>query len=312
VSLALVTGGAGFIGSHVVDELLENGWRVRVLDDLSSGSLENLAAVADQIEFVRGDVCDDDAVDAGVAGVDVIFHQAAIASVPRSIAEPSRTDRVNLGGTLRVLEAARRRGCRRFVFASSSAVYGDRSEPPVHESSEPQPLSPYAVQKLAAECHLAVYSRLHGVEAVALRYFNVHGDRQDPESEYAAVIPIFLDAARSGRPLCVHGDGRQTRDFVHVSDVARANRLAAEVPDVSGRCFNVASGQGTSVSELVEVLQDVFDRPLEVVHEPSRAGDVRQSRADVEAARKELGFESSVDLETGIRRTIHEISEVQR
>ena len=302
MQLALVTGGAGFIGSHVVDELLEHGWRVRVLDDFSSGVLENLACVADRIEIVRGDVCDGDAVEAAVAGVEVIFHQAAIASVARSIAEPVHSHRVNLGGTLRVLEAACRHGCRRVVFASSSAVYGDGSPPPLHESDPVAPVSPYAVQKLAAEHYLDVYAGIHGVETVALRYFNVYGERQDPDSDYAAVVPIFVAAARRGEPLRIYGDGEQTRDFIHVSDVARANRLAADASDVSGHCFNVASGRGMRVNDLVSVLGAAFGRVLEVVREPARPGDIRQSRADVGGACKELGFEPFVDLETGIRR----------
>ncbi len=311
MQLALVTGGAGFIGSHVVDELLEHGWRVRVLDDFSSGCLENLACVADRIEIVRGDVCDGDAVEAAVAGVEVIFHQAAIASVVRSIAEPVHCHRVNLGGTLRVLEAARRHGCRRVVFASSSAVYGDGSPPPLHESDPVAPVSPYAVQKLAAEHYLDVYAGIYGVETVALRYFNVYGERQDPDSDYAAVVPIFVAAARRGEPLRIHGDGEQTRDFIHVSDVARANRLAADASDISGQCFNVASGRGTRVNDLVSVLGAAFGRVLEVVREPARPGDIRQSRADVGAACKQLGFEPFVDLETGIRRTIQATGEVR-
>ncbi|MEE2673482.1 MAG: NAD-dependent epimerase/dehydratase family protein, partial [Myxococcota bacterium] len=224
-------------------ELLDHGWGVRVLDDFSSGSQSNLSAVADQIEVVRGDVRDEKMVVATATGVDVIFHQAAIVSVPRSIEAPLHTNDVNLGGTLRVLEAARIRRVRRVVFASSSAVYGNAGVPPLRESDAAEPISPYGIQKLAAESYLRVYAEFHGVETVALRYFNVYGERQDPRSDYAAVIPLFLSAAQAGEPLHVHGDGEQTRDFIHVKDIAGANRLAADAPGVSGGRFNVASGR---------------------------------------------------------------------
>lgn len=302
--LALVTGGAGFIGSHLVGGLLEDGWRVRVLDDFSSGSPANLSAVGDPLEIVEGDVRDAEAVAKVAAGVEVIFHQAAIASVPRSIQEPIYTDEVNLGGTLRVLEAARACGVRRVVFASSSAVYGNAGTPPLKESDATEPLSPYAVQKLAAEHYLRLYADLHPVETVALRYFNVYGERQDPESDYAAVVPLFVAAARAGKSLHIHGDGEQTRDFIYVQDVARANRLAADAPGVSGRCFNVASGRGTAVKELASVIAEAVGGSLSVVSEPARPGDVRQSQADVEAARTDLDFEPRVGLEAGIRRTL--------
>ncbi|MEE2672742.1 MAG: NAD-dependent epimerase/dehydratase family protein, partial [Myxococcota bacterium] len=283
--LALVTGGAGFIGSHLVSELLDQGWRVRVLDDFSSGSHSNLRAVADQIEVVCGDVRDEEAVTGSAAGVDVIFHQAAIASVPRSIEAPLETNDVNLGGTLQVLEAARIRRAKRVVFASSSAVYGDVGVPPLRESDAAEPISPYGFQKLAAEFYLRAYAKFHGVETVALRYFNVYGERQNPRSEYAAVIPIFLSAAQAGEPLCVHGDGDQTRDFIHAKDVARANLLAADAPGASGGRFNVASGRGTRVSELVSLFAEAVGRELSVVSEAARPGDIRYCHADVEAAR---------------------------
>ncbi len=304
VRIALVTGGAGFIGSHLVSDLLDDGWRVRVLDDFSSGSPSNLCAVADRVEIVQGDVRDEEAVASTATGVDVIFHQAAIASVPRSIEAPQHTNDVNLGGTLRVLEAARVRRVRRVVFASSSAVYGNAGPPPLRESDAADPISPYGVQKLAAEHYLRLYAELHRVETVALRYFNVYGERQSPRSDYAAVIPLFLSAAQAGQPLHVHGDGEQTRDFIYVKDVARANRLAADASGASGGCFNVASGRGTRVNELVSVVTEAVGRELSVVSEAARPGDVRQSQADVEAARKALDFEPHIDLEVGIRRTL--------
>lgn len=301
--LALVTGGAGFIGSHLVEELLSHDWRVRVLDDLSTGSEENLAGLS-AADLVRGDVADPEAVAEAAGGVEVVFHQAAIASVPRSIVEPFLSHRVNLGGTLAVLEGARARGCRRVVFASSSAVYGAATGEPVRESAALDPLSPYAAQKLASEHYLRIHAALHGIETVSLRYFNVYGPRQDPASDYAAVIPLFASAALRGETLHVHGDGRQTRDFVHVSDVARANRLAADAAGVSGRGLNLASGRSIRILDLVAALEAALGRRLDVVHEAPRAGDVRHSAAVVDAARESLGFEPGVDFETGIRHTI--------
>lgn len=298
---ALVTGGAGFVGSHVVDELLREGWRVRVLDDFSTGRESHLASVGDRIEILRADVRDEQALAAATDGVEVVFHQAAIASVPRSLAEPVHTHEVNLGGSLAVLEAARRQGCRRVVLASSSAVYGDGNAPPLGEHDTTRPISPYGVQKLAAEHYARLYATVHGVETVALRYFNVYGERQDPNGDYAAVIPRFLDAARRGTPIRIHGDGAQTRDFIHVSDVARANRLAADAPSASGRCFNVASGRGTRVVDLASRVAEVLEREPRIVHEPARVGDVRRSWAKVEAAREKLGFEPRVDLVAGLR-----------
>ncbi len=309
--LALVTGGAGFIGSYLVSELLDHGWGVRVLDDFSSGSQSNLSAVADQIEVVRGDVRDEKMVVATATGADVIFHQAAIVSVPRSIEAPLHTNDVNLGGTLRVLEAARIRRVRRVVFASSSAVYGNTGAPPLRESDAAEPISPYGIQKLAAEYYLRVYAEFHGVETVALRYFNVYGERQDPRSDYAAVIPLFLSAAQAGESLRVHGDGEQTRDFIHVKDIAGANRLAADAPGVSGGRFNVASGRGTRVNELVSLVSEAIGRELSVVSETERPGDVRHSHADIEAARKALDFELEIDLEIGIRRMLEQLAMIE-
>jgi UDP-glucose 4-epimerase len=299
-----VSGGAGFIGSHIVDALLANGWRVRVLDDFSSGSEANLAGVIGRVEILRSDVRDEAAVIAAAEGVDVVFHQAAIASVQRSVEEPLHTHSVNLDGTLRVLDAARRCGCRRVVLASSSAVYGDSEGVPARESDRPNPVSPYAVQKLAAEQYLGVYGALHGLETVALRYFNVYGPRQDSASDYAAVVPIFLNAALCGKPLHLHGDGEQSRDFVHVSDVARSNLLAADALAATGRCFNIASGRGTRVIDLVSILEAALGRRLDVVREPARAGDIRRSQADTSLGREALGFEPGVTLAVGIRHAI--------
>jgi UDP-glucose 4-epimerase len=305
---ALVTGGAGFIGSHLVERLLADGFAVRVLDDFSSGREENLAAVEDRIELVRGDVCDSEIVSHAVAGVDVVFHQAAIASVPRSVAEPVRTNAVNLEATLGLLEAARRHSVRRLVFAASSAAYGDDPTLPKSESLPVFPLSPYAVQKHASELYLQVYARLHGIETVALRYFNVYGPRQDPKSDYAAVIPLFVTAALEGSPVRIYGDGEQTRDFVFVADVAEANRLAGTLPGVSGAVLNVASGRRTSVNELARGIGECLGRRVDTRHEPPRAGDVPHSWADVSQARRRLGFEARVSLEQGLELTVEDFA----
>jgi len=305
---ALVTGGAGFIGSHLVGRLLAEGFAVRVLDDFSSGRQANLADVEDDIELWRGDVRDDEIVARAVSGVDVVFHQAAIASVPRSVAEPLETNAVNLAATVGLLEAARRHGVRRVVFAASSAAYGDDPILPKSESLPPRPLSPYAVQKYASELYLQVYARLHSLETVALRYFNVYGPRQDPKSDYAAVIPLFVTAALEGSPVRIYGDGEQTRDFVYVSDVAEANLLAATAPGVSGEVLNVASGRRTSVNELARVIGDCLGRRIETLHQPPRAGDVPHSWADVSRCQRLLGFEAKVSLEQGLELTVEDFA----
>ena len=297
-----MTGGAGFIGGHLVEALLVEGWRVRVLDDFSSGSESNLAGAQGEAEIIRADVGDLAALSGAAAGVEVVFHLAAIASVPRSVEEPLRAHAVNLGGTLTVCEAARSAGCRRVVLASSSAVYGGTGA--ASGDGRPEPLSPYAVQKLASEDYLAVYAGLHGLEAVSLRYFNVYGPRQDPHSDYAAVIPRFVDAALAGEPLCIHGDGAQTRDFVHVSDVARANLLAADAVGAPGARLDVGSGRGTRISDLVPALEAALGRRLEVVRGPARPGDVRESQANASPTREALNWAPGVDLDAGIRHTI--------
>lgn len=301
---ALVTGGAGFIGSHLASRLLRAGWRVRVLDDFSSGREENLAGLESDVEVIRGDVCDRGTLEGAALGVDVIFHQAAIVSVERSLSEPLRTNEVNLGGTLSVLEAARGLGVRRVVLAASAAVYGDGGSLPRVESLPPSPLSPYAVQKYGSELYCQLYSGLYEVETVALRYFNVYGPRQDPESDYAAAIPLFIDAAIKGEEVRIFGDGEQTRDFIFVTDVAEANLRAAQAPGISGAVINVASGQRTSVNELVAVIGQCLDRGLAARHDPPRAGDVRHSWADIGRARELLGFEPEVDLKRGLGLTL--------
>jgi UDP-N-acetylglucosamine/UDP-N-acetyl-alpha-D-glucosaminouronate 4-epimerase len=302
--MALVTGGAGFIGGHIVEALLAEGWRVRVLDDFSSGREENLAAVADTVEVRLGDVRDAGDVESAVSGVEVVFHEAAVPSVPRSVAEPVRTNSVNVDGTLLVLESARRAGVRRVVYAASSSAYGDTPVLPKVETMPANPLSPYALQKYAGEVYCGLYTRLYGLETVALRYFNVYGPRQDPTSQYAAVIPNFVCACLRGEAPKVHGDGEQTRDFTMVADAVRANLLAADAPRATGSVCNVAAGRRTSLNELLSQIRDLTGADVEPVYGPAREGDVRDSLASLERARELLGYRPGVDLREGLRRTV--------
>jgi nucleoside-diphosphate-sugar epimerase len=301
---ALVTGGAGFIGGHIVERLLAEGWSVRVLDDFSSGRESNLDGCEGRIDLVRGDIRDSDTLARAVDGVEVVFHQAAVPSVSRSVAEPLRTNSVNIEGTLMVLEAAREAGVRRVVYAASSSAYGDTEVLPNAESLEARPVSPYAFQKFAGEEYCRLYYALHDLETVALRYFNVYGPRQDPESEYAAVIPRFVTAALAGMPAEIYGDGEQTRDFIFVADAVQANLLAADAQRAPGHVVNVASGRRTSLNELWNVVSDLVGVPLEARYAEPRPGDVRDSLASLERARELLGYEAAVDLREGLRQTI--------
>ena len=302
--LALVTGGAGFIGGHLVSQLLQDGWRVRVLDDFSSGREENLADSAGRIELVRSDLSAPGVLPAACEGVHTVFHEAAIPSVPRSVSEPIRTHEVNATGTLKLLEAARRAGVDRVVYASSCASYGDGSELPKVETMAPDPRSPYAAQKLAGEQYCRLYADLYGLETVSLRYFNVYGPRQDPTSDYAAVVPRFVTAAIEGRPSTIFGDGEQTRDFVYVQDVVRANLLAAAAPGVAGAVVNVAGGRRISLNDLVARIAELTGCDEAPVHAPERVGDVRDSEADVALARERIGFEPETELRDGLAATV--------
>lgn len=299
----LVTGGAGFIGSHIVDALLEGGHAVRVLDDLSSGLSENVAAAA---EFVLGDVADPAIATAAVEDIDVVFHEAALGSVARSLESPLATNRINVQGSLAILDAAKRAGVRRVVAASSSSVYGGVAPLPSTEGFPPAPKSPYAVTKVALEQYCRVYAELMGLETVCLRYFNVFGPRQRSDSAYAAVVPLFIEALRTGVRPTVHGDGTQRRDFTFVGDVARANLLAADADAeiCSGRVYNVAGGQRASVLELLATIGKILDVTPNPVHDAPRAGDVRDSEADLSAIGTALGYEPTVTLEDGLRETI--------
>lgn len=307
--LALVTGGAGFIGSHLTDALLAAGWSVRVLDDFSSGREENLRHLADRIEVVRGDFAEPEIVARAMRGVEVVFHQGAVPSVPRSVAEPVRTNRANVVGTLGVLEAARQAGVRRVVYAASSSAYGDTEVLPKVESMPPNPRSPYALQKFAGEVYCRLYHELYGLETVALRYFNVFGPRQDPRSEYAAVVPRFATACLRREPAQIHGDGEQSRDFTFVADTVRANLLAAEAKDAPGHVVNVAGGRRISLNELYATLKKITGSNVPAVHGPPRVGDVKHSLADLERARTLLGFEPRVGLEEGLRRTVESLEQ---
>jgi nucleoside-diphosphate-sugar epimerase len=301
---ALVTGGAGFIGGHLAERLLTEGWSVRVLDDFSSGRVSNLAGCEGRVDLVRGDIRDSDTLARALDGVEVIFHQAAVPSVSRSVAEPLRTNSVNIEGTLLVLDAARAAGVRRVVYAASSSAYGDDPTQPKVESMQATALSPYALQKFAGEEYCRLYCVLHGLETVSLRYFNVYGPRQDPESEYAAAIPRFVTAALAGVPAEIYGDGEQTRDFVFIDDVVEANLLAADATAAPGHVMNIAGGRRTSLNELWEEICDLVGVTLEARYAARRPGDVSDSLASVERAGELIGYEPSVDLREGLRRTI--------
>jgi UDP-glucose 4-epimerase len=300
----LVTGGAGFIGSHIVDALVARGDEVRVLDNLSTGFRENLAEVAQQIEFIEGDLRDASCVARAVQGVEVVFHEGAMPSVPRSIEDPLTSFEVNARGTFNVLEAARASKVRRVVFAASSSAYGDTAVLPKVESMLQQPQSPYAADKVHGENMCRVYSRVHGLPCVALRYFNVFGPRQRPDSAYAAVIPKFIAAALAGNPVHIHGDGLQSRDFTYVKDVVQANLLAAEAAGAAGLVMNVGAGGRTDLLTLVRCIGASLGKELSVTHGPTRAGDVRDSQADIGLARATLGFDPRTPLDVGLRDTV--------
>ncbi|MGH2950764.1 MAG: SDR family oxidoreductase [Solirubrobacterales bacterium] len=304
----LVTGGAGFIGSHLAERLCREGQRVRVLDDFATGKRENLAPILDQIELVEGDVRSHERVHRSVRGCEVVFHQAAVPSVPRSIQDPLTSNEVNVTGTLNVLLAARDQGVRRVVFASSSSVYGPGRELPVREQMPSLPIAPYGVAKLAAEGYCRAFFEVYGLETVALRYFNVFGPRQDPLSEYAAVLPRFITALLEGRPPVVYGDGEQSRDFTYVDNTVAANLLAADAAGAAGQTFNVACGETISLNALLDELRAITGRSVEAVHEQPRAGDLRHSLADISRAREALGYEPSVGLREGLSRTVDDIT----
>lgn len=302
--MELVTGGAGFIGSHLVERLLREGQDVRVFDNLSSGDPAMLGPHVSEIDFVQGDLRDAGALHQAARGVETIFHLGAEPSVQRSVADPQACLDINVSGTLNVLLAARDAGVRRVVFASSCAVYGDDPVMPKRESMALTPTSPYAASKAAGEHLCRVASAIYGVEAVSLRFFNVFGPRQRAGSAYAAVIPIFLDRLQRGEQPVIYGDGTQTRDFVYIDNVLDANLAAASAPGASGNAFNVASGRSVSLLDLVEAIGTIIGRSVEPRFEPSRPGDIVFSEADISAAGDVLGYVPRVDFQDGLRRTI--------
>jgi UDP-glucose 4-epimerase len=300
----LVTGGAGFIGSHIAERLLELGNEVRVLDNFSTGRRENLSSFADDVEVIEADIRDEPSVVRAVSGVDVVFHEAALASVPRSVADPASSNEVNVRGTLNLLMASRDAGVRRFVYASSSSVYGNTPELPKREDMAPSAESPYAVSKLAGENYCRVFSLLYGMDCISLRYFNVFGPRQDPGSEYAAVVPLFVTALLEGRAPTIYGDGEQSRDFTYVANVVDANMLALSADGVGGEVFNVACGSTGTVNELLAALQDIVGTSVPADYRDPRPGDVKHSFADVGKAVKLLGLDPRVGFEEGLRLTV--------
>jgi nucleoside-diphosphate-sugar epimerase len=305
MALYLVTGGAGFIGSNIVTELVERGQQVRVLDDFSTGRRENLASLLGGIDLLEGSLQDLPTVGRAVDGVDYVLHQAALPSVARSIDDPVATHAINATGTLHLLIAARDAGVKRLVYASSSSIYGDSPTLPKQEDMVPHPKSPYAVSKLAGEQYCRSFAQVYGLETVCLRYFNVFGPRQDPTSQYSAVIPLFITAILRGELPTVHGDGGQSRDFSYVSNVVQANLLAATASgDAVGRVFNVACGVRYTLLDLIATLNDILGTGVEPIHTAPRPGDVRHSLADVAAAQEALGYEPEVDFYEGLRRTV--------
>jgi UDP-glucose 4-epimerase len=300
--VTLVTGGSGFIGSNIVRRLLERGDRVRVLDNFSSGNRGNLSDFNGEVEIVEGDLRSYERVHAAVRGVDIVFHQGALPSIPRSVQDPLTTNAVNVEGTLNVLLAARDEGVGRVIFASSSSVYGSDGAPPRVESAIPHPISPYAVSKLAAESYCVGFSRVYGLETVSLRYFNVFGPNQDPSSQYASVVPRFFSAIQEGRPAPIYGDGSQSRDFTYVDNVVDANLQAAEATGLGGAVVNIATGRATTVNDLADLVASVLGRPAMKNYLPPRPAEVRDSWASTEKARRLIGFEPRVGLEEGLRR----------
>lgn len=299
----LITGGAGFIGSHITEELVRRGHSVIVLDDLSSGKEANLAHLLSNVELVRGSVCDSSAVAAACRGADYVLHLAARTSVPRSVLEPVQTNHVNVDGTLNVLIAARDAKIKRVVFAASSSAYGETSELPKKESMEPSPVSPYGVTKLVGELYARVCGRVYGLENVSLRYFNVFGPRQDPTSQYSGVLSRFITALLSGKQPIVYGDGEQSRDFTYVANVVDASLRACEASDASGKVFNVGTGTRFTLNETLRLLEKISGKNAHAKYDPPRTGDIRDSQADISLATDILGYKPSVSFEKGLSRT---------
>ena len=302
--IALVTGGAGFIGSHIARALLEQGAQVRIIDNLSTGYLDNIAEVG-EVDFINASINDNDALKRALEDVELVFHQAAIPSVPRSVNHPLETHDASVNGTFSLLLAARDCKVRRVVYAASSSVYGDQAESPKRETMRPDPLSPYAVAKLVGEYYCQVFTRTYGLETVSLRYFNVFGPRQDPGSQYSGVISRFILALERGEHPVIYGDGEQSRDFTYISNVVDANLRAAQTREASGKVFNVANGESVSINEVLETLKKLTGRTeINAEYAEPRPGDVRDSLADLNAAKSLLGYAPTVGLEAGLKLTL--------
>ncbi len=302
--LCLVTGGAGFIGSHIAEGLLQKGYRVRILDNFSTGRREHIEDFARDIELIEGDLTDDAALKEALSGVSYVFHEGAIRSVPKSMDNPTASNKANVEGTLKLLHHAKGAGVRLVVYASSSSLYGDGKIFPQKETHLPQPVSPYAVSKLAGELYCRVFTKSMGLPTVSLRYFNVYGPRQDPESLYSAVIPKFMEHAMQGKPLEIHWDGKQSRDFSCVLDVVQANLLAITAPPKAyGEAFNIACGKSYSLLDLVRFLEKTMNKKLARVHHPKRHGDARKTYADISKAKNFLGYSPKVSFEEGLKLT---------
>lgn len=300
----LVTGGAGFIGSNIVEELVGRGERVRVLDDLSTGKRENIQPFMDKIEFIEGDLRDLDTVRKAMDGVDYVLHQGALPSVPRSIDDPIRSNEVNVNGTLNVLVAARDAEVKRVVYASSSSIYGDSKVLPKREDMQPNPLSPYAISKFAAESYCRNFYRIYGLETVCLRYFNVFGPRQDPNSQYSAVIPNFATAMLNGGRLIIHGDGKQSRDFTYVENVVQANLLSCKANNVAGEIFNIACGERHTLLDLVAMLNCILGKDIRPIFRTARKGDIMHSMAEIRKAKVTLGYMIEYPFAAGLVKTL--------
>ena len=308
----LVTGGAGFIGSHIAQKLIDEGHEVRVFDNFSTGKRRNLEPFSGRCTIIEGDVRDAGAVEKAVCGVDVVFHQAALASVPRSIADPASTNEVNVEGTLNLLIAAKNSGVKRFVYASSSSVYGDSAKLPKEEQMAPNPKSPYAVSKLAGEMYCLAFSSVYKLPTTSLRYFNVFGPRQDPDSQYAAVIPLFVKALLERQRPTIFGDGEQSRDFTYVDNVVSANLLASRSNHPGGSVYNVACGTRFSLNSLYGQLSNILNVEIEPVYDPPRPGDVKHSQASICAIEADLGYRTSVPFDEGLRRTVRWYQEADK
>ncbi|MFC2174136.1 SDR family oxidoreductase [Acidobacteriota bacterium] len=296
----LITGGAGFIGSHLVESLLKTGKAVRVLDNLSTGRIENLTPFMKNIDFIEGDIRDREVVKTALNGVTHVLHQA--------VEDPMTTNEVNVTGTLNILDAARQEGVKRLVFASSSSVYGERGTGPKEETMCPQPLSPYAASKLAGEQYVLAFCRVYDLETVGIRYFNVFGPRQDPNSEYAAVIPKFVSAFQLKAPCTIYGDGEQTRDFTYIDNVVKGNLLALEHPNAPGHVFNIACGGAITVNALHDMIREIMDSDFEPNHVAPRKGDIRHSTSSIDKARSLLGYEPGIGIKEGLARTVESMT----